>query len=347
MNIKKKLSIVVACIIFVFGGVYLRAQNSHNEIDLLLNSEPVSIEELDMNIKKQRSIIRHKYSSFLEENESLNWEKQYTLGRPIDDLRESIIEELKLRSAHYQVGIRTSLIDDSSFEGITTRKDDLNNSNAKKIESGIVVYGLKNYNSEVFINTEIDGIRQVYIEEYLSNIPDEEVRAFYEENKDTYYVKDDSYYLDFVKIYYTHLDLDEHKKLEYFELMKEALESEEPLKRVITSSNPLYVFYHEVEVSSDTLSVLQREHPDVLDISHNAGFGKSEEVYDNGNAYFLIDKSLKETYDYEEYNEIKPNVLRRYQEELYLEEVLKVTKETEAVYDLNELNSYLLKVVTE
>lgn len=103
--------------------------------------------------------IQQDYDAIYEDD---FWEKQYNGKYGYEILAENTVEELKYIHAVYDLAKENGDIADSSYEALEKRWNDENTERSEKVEKGEVIYGLKEYTFQLYLDYEISILKEKY-----------------------------------------------------------------------------------------------------------------------------------------------------------------------------------------
>ena len=103
--------------------------------------------------------IQQDYDAIYEDD---FWEKQYNGKYGYEILAENTVEELKYIHAVYDLAKENGDIADSSYEALEKRWKDENAERSEKVEKGEVIYGLKEYTFQLYLDYEISILKEKY-----------------------------------------------------------------------------------------------------------------------------------------------------------------------------------------
>lgn len=90
------------------------------------------------------------------------WEKKYGGKYGYEILRENTIKCLKQIHAVYEVAKENGDIQDVSFAGLEKRWKKENADRSEKVENGEVVYGVKEYTFDLYLQYEMSRLKEIY-----------------------------------------------------------------------------------------------------------------------------------------------------------------------------------------
>ena len=174
-----------ALVLLAAGGTaafILYSENS--DFDLSINGSEVSLEEYLAAIEAvkydTKMQIQEEYDTPYDEE---FWEKEYPGGYGYEILAENAEDWLKYTHAVYSLAAEYGDIEDESYEAAVDRWKADQESRAEKTANGEVVYGLKEYSLDVYLNYEISMLKEAYCNDYSRegmDLTEDEVQEYYE-----------------------------------------------------------------------------------------------------------------------------------------------------------------------
>lgn len=159
----QKLGIAVF-VIAVAGIATCAVQyNNHNRFDLTVGEHSIGKEEY-LNCMKSveydtKMQIQQDYNAIYEED---FWEKEYDDKHGYEILAENTVEQLKYIHAVYDLAKECGDVSDSSYEALEQRWKDENEERSEKVAKGEVIYGLKEYTFQLYLDYEISTLKEQY-----------------------------------------------------------------------------------------------------------------------------------------------------------------------------------------
>lgn len=325
---KKRRIVVVGAISFVLLVTIITLfMLRGSKLDLKIANEAI-MEEQFINImdEKKYEVTKEFYKTHGAEVNKGFWTNQYGGESPYKMLVDLTIEELSRIYANYTIARDHGYLTGIGYEDLLIRFESENQSRSEKIEKGELVYGLKEYPLDLYTQYEIDSLQKMYMNDPTNagmDLTDEEGMEYYDEHKDSVFGKVDDVELEFVKIYYESLELEESEvkalKKDLIELSN-AINEEKTMKELVTNKYELLNPYFRYEdIISEEMSAMSREMGDVLEIADDLKEGELTEVIDQNGSLYLIHIIDKEVYDYLPYENVKGNVFKSLREQKFAE----------------------------
>lgn len=164
---KNKNKIVQSAMIFgailISFLLILIGYKINNRFLLQINQDKVSEEEYCEVMKlveyDTKVEIQQKYDCDYTDD---FWEKKYNGKYGYEILTENTIEELKRIYAVYEVAEENGDIKENGFAGLEKRWKKENHNREEKIKNGEVVYGVKEYTFELYLQYEMSRLKEAY-----------------------------------------------------------------------------------------------------------------------------------------------------------------------------------------
>ena len=325
-----------------------------------INNNNLKISILDVNIdedeyinamnNKKYEVTQYFIEKYGAKITSDFWEQEFSGEYPYKMLADSTIDELVINHSIYDLAKEKGYVDSVEYKDFIKRLNNENKIREENIQNGKPVYGLSKFTEELFLEYETDQIQKAYCND-LNNegmeVSLEDSQKYYDENKDTLFVKDDDFELSYVKVYYSALELSEEeikyikdrmieisKKIDDNNYLSSLVENEEILKDYFTNESILSA---EVSIKAKTIG-------DVLDIAMNLEKGNITQVIDQNGCLYLIQCINRVNYDYIPYEEVRDNINKVLREERYDDVIvnraksLQVNADMEGVYNFTKKN---------
>lgn len=158
-----KIGVVIAVIAVagITGGVIKYRHD--NRFDLTVAGDPISKEEyvncmnsVEYDTKMQ---IQQDYDAAYETD---FWKKQYDGQYGYEILARNTVEQLKYIHAVYDLAEENGDVADSSYAALEKRWKDSNAERSEKVEKGEVIYGLKEYTFQLYLDYELSTLKEKY-----------------------------------------------------------------------------------------------------------------------------------------------------------------------------------------
>ena len=158
-----KLGIILLAIAVTGTVAGIIQYKKANQFDLTVAEHVISKEEY-LNCMKAveydtKIQIQQEYGAIYEDD---FWKKQYDGKHGYEILADNTVEELKHIHAVYDLAKEQGDITDSSYEALEKRWKDENAERSKKVEKGEVIYGLKEYTFQLYLDYEISTLKEKY-----------------------------------------------------------------------------------------------------------------------------------------------------------------------------------------
>ena len=90
------------------------------------------------------------------------WIQEYSGREGYELLAENTVERLKYIHAVYDIAWENDDVEDAGYEALRRRWEDENARRSEKAGNGEVIYGLKEYTFELYIQYEMSGLKEEY-----------------------------------------------------------------------------------------------------------------------------------------------------------------------------------------
>lgn len=320
MNKKTIIGIsgVAAAVCLVGGLLY-----SGTRFDLKINGQKIDDEEYLYVMNRQiYDITQQMAGSDVQVNNEF-WTTEKDGELPYEKLADQTVEQLKHNRAVYECAKEHGYVDAIDYKHILERMNAENKSRAEKIKAGEAVYGLSEFKTELFMEYEMDTFQKLYCENLENEgmeISEEEREQYYEENKDTLFVKQDDVVLDYIKIPYETEGLREEQvgalKNELTEVYKN-LDEENSLKSLAEERSDLKKYLMHEEILSGEFFVKAKSIGEIIDYSYELQKGEATQVIDEYGTLYLIQCTDRVDYDYQPIDQVKENINKELRERHY------------------------------
>lgn len=212
------LAVVVTVAICVGG--WKHAQKT--AFSLTINGTQISEEEY---IQCMKLVKYNAMVTLRSENHNISedelWTTTYENGKTgYEYLAEQTVEQLKYMHVVYDIAKEKGYIEDATYEGILHRMEQENQSRSEQIENGGVVYGLKEYSTEMYQDYELNDLQETYMNDKSNkdmNFTEEEIQEHYD--NDDWFVGEDAREVDLSEA--RAAVVDELRRAKYEELTEE------------------------------------------------------------------------------------------------------------------------------
>ena len=319
-----------------------------------LNSLKLSISGISINEEEYKAFINmkkyyvteyfiNKYGADIDAD---FWESDFEGEYPYKVLADETINELLRVHSIYKIATEKGYIDSEEYSDFIKR---LNNENAlrkQNIEEGRPVYGLSEFTEELYLEYETDQIQKAYCDD-LSNegmeIPIEESTKYYDENKDSMFIKNDDFELTYIKVYYGILDLTEEEINEIKNRMTEIskkVDENNSLLSLVEKDDILKEYFKHEKVLSNEVSTRSKDIGDILAIATILDKGELSPVLDENNCLFLVECTNKIDYDYIPIEEVMDNINKILREQKYDEIIKNRSNDLVVEGDINNIYKF-------
>ncbi len=176
---------VIALICAAAGIIWSRSNAQKNQFSLAINGEQISEEEYlqCMNLVQYNTMVTLRSENHDVSDQEL-WTTTYENGKTgYEYLAEQTVEKLKYMHAIYDIAKDKGYIEDPTYEGMLHRMEQENQSRSEKIAKGEVVYGLKEYSTEMYQDYELSMIQEKYMYDESNKdmeLTEEEIQEHYD-----------------------------------------------------------------------------------------------------------------------------------------------------------------------
>ena len=160
---KQFLKIGIAVLVIAVAGIVAGVvrYRMDNRFDLTVGGHTISKDEyvncmksVEYDTKMQ---IQQDYDAVYEDG---FWGKKYDGKYGYEILTENTVEQLKYVHAVYDLAEECGDVSDSSYEALEKRWKDENAKRSEKVEKGEVVYGLKEYTFQLYLQYEMSTLKE-------------------------------------------------------------------------------------------------------------------------------------------------------------------------------------------
>lgn len=184
---KNKNKIVQSAVIFgailLLFLLILTCYKINNRFVLRIRNSEVSEEEY----REVMKLVEYDTKVEIQQKNNCNytddfWKKKYNGKYGYEILAENTIEKLKYIYAVYEVAEENGDIKENSFAGLEKRWKEENDNREEKIKNGEVVYGVKEYTFELYLQYEMSRLKEVYCNDKSREgmvLTEEEILKYY------------------------------------------------------------------------------------------------------------------------------------------------------------------------
>lgn len=169
----------------IFAAAWAVHRNNH--FDLKIGEEKVETKEyqLCMDLVKYdtKMEIQKQYDTPYGED---FWEQKFEGKYGYEILADNTIEKIKYIHAVYDLAEEYGDVSDGSFAAVEKRWEKENAKRQKKVEAGEVVYGLKEYTFDLYMQYEISMYKEIYCNDTDRkgmDLTEEEVAEYYSQGE--------------------------------------------------------------------------------------------------------------------------------------------------------------------
>lgn len=167
MNKRKKIFFLIGIIAIVsFVAVItfcVIAFQKKNQLQLTIGTHQISSEEylscMQSVMYDTKMQIQQQYDVDYDDD---FWKKKYGKKYGYEILAENTLESLKYIHAVYDLAAENGYVDDGSYEGLKKRLEQENNTRKEKLAKNDVIYGLKEYSYDLYLQYEMSSIKEQY-----------------------------------------------------------------------------------------------------------------------------------------------------------------------------------------
>lgn len=343
---KKKLLLGLAgavAVAAIAGGAFYY----QNQLDLKLNDETIESDEylyvMNSQIYEVTQELATKNGKQVDKD---FWTEEINGVIPYEVLADKTIEQLKYNRAIYENAREQGYVDEVDYKHILERMEAENKSRAEKIAAGEAVYGLSEFSEQLFIEYETDTFQKRYCENLENEgmeITEEEREEYYEENKDTVYVKEDDLTIDYIKIDYVSEGLDETAAKEIkdklISLYKKSGEGES-LEQLAKGDADFSGYFEHEEILSGEMSMKAREIGDIIEYAYELQKGDMTQVIDENGALYLIQCVDRVEHDYLPLEDVKDHINKTLRERHYNELIERRAADTKVDGDMDRIYAF-------
>lgn len=173
---------IVAAFVIVIIFFAVRFQKER-QLDLKTGEQQISNEEylacMQSVMYDTKMQIQKEYDADYDDT---FWEKKYGNKYGYEILAENTLHSLKYIHAVYDLAKENGYVEDGSYEGLKKRLDEENNSRKEKLANNEVIYGLKEYSYDLYLQYEMSSIKEQYCNDKTRegmNLTEEEIVEHY------------------------------------------------------------------------------------------------------------------------------------------------------------------------
>ena len=167
MNKRKKIFFLIGIIAIVSLIAVITfcviAFQKKNQLQLTIGTHQISYEEylacMQSVMYDTKMQIQQQYDVDYDDD---FWKKKYGKKYGYEILAENTLESLKYIHAVYDLAVENGYVDDGSYEGLKKRLEQENNTRKEKLAKNDVIYGLKEYSYDLYLQYEMSSIKEQY-----------------------------------------------------------------------------------------------------------------------------------------------------------------------------------------
>lgn len=350
LHIKKKYIAVALAVLIAAGSMAFWVFRNTGGLDLTIDGMKISEDEyLEAMRQEEYDTTRYFYAEYGAVADPDFWEKDFDGEVPYKVLADRTVERLKQEKAIYRLAAEKGYVDSAGYDALLERFENENKARAEKIQNGEPVYGLSEFTLELYMEYEKDSIQKKYCED-LDNegmtLTDEEREEYYDEYKDTLFVKDDDITLEFIRIRYELEELDEGVYQELKARMTDIynrIDAEHTIKSLAEADAGLKPYLTEETILSGEYVSKGKMIEDVIGYAAELKPGESTPVIDENGALYLIQCIERTEYDYQPMEEVMNNIDKELREQHYNALISGRASELAVDADMNKLYFFTKK----
>lgn len=351
MKKKIKLPIIILLSVIVVLAVFFFVNNNRNLKITISDVKVYEDEYINAMNSKKYEITQYFITKYGAKITSDFWETEFDGEYPYKMLADSTMDELLVRHSIYQLAKEKGYVDSAEYKDFINRLNNENKAREENVKNGIPVYGLSKFTEELYLEYETDQLQKAYCND-LNNeameISLEDATRYYDENKDSLFVKNDDFELVYVKVYYTSLGLSEAEVKEIKDRMIEVsknINDNNSLSALVENDEILKGYFAHESILSAELSAKAKIMGDVLDIAMDLNKGDVTQVIDENGCLYLVQCINRVNYDYIPYEEVRDNINKVLREERYDNIIASRVNSLEVNSDINKVYSFTKKNV--
>ena len=160
MNKRKKIFFLIGIIAIVSLIAVITfcviAFQKKNQLQLTIGTHQISSEEY---LACMQSVM-YDTKMQIQQQYDVDYDDGKKYGYEI--LAENTLESLKYIHAVYDLAVENGYVDDGSYEGLKKRLEQENNTRKEKLAKNDVIYGLKEYSYDLYLQYEMSSIKEQY-----------------------------------------------------------------------------------------------------------------------------------------------------------------------------------------
>lgn len=350
---KKKIGIIISIIVIL--SIALAAVLYYiNRFDLKINGQTVEKEEYLYVMNQQvYDVTKELATANGKQVDQEFWTEEVDGVLPYEELADQTVEQLKYNRAVYENAKEQGYVDEVDYAHLLERMEKENESRAKKIAAGEAVYGLSEFSVQSFMEYEMDTFQKSYCED-LDNegmeITAEEQEAYYEEYKETLFVKNDDLTLDYIKVEYAAEGMDDAAVKEIKDALTQVykeVDGQHSLSELAQASDLLKTYLSHEEILSSEVAAQSKVIGDILTYAYELEKGDTTQVIDENGTLYLIQCTDKVDYDYLPLEDVKDNINKELRERHYDELMEQRAKESTVDGDMKQVYTFTQKSINK
>lgn len=352
MKVIKNRKVVIPSVIVILVAAMLITLGmvGSNNLALTIEEEKVLEEEFLRAMSSEKyDVTQYFFRKYGAEVDGEFWVKEYGGESPYKMLTDSTLDSLALEHAVYEIAKEKGYLDTVGYSDLLKRFEMENKDRAEKVEKGEPVYGLAEFSLDLFLEYEANALEKLYTNDLVNegmNISEEEGKKYYEENKDKLFVKNDDIEIEFIKIYYASLGLEESEvsalEGDLITVSKD-LTGEATLESLLTHHESLRPYYQHADILSEEVSARAKEMGDVLELSVDLASGESTQVINQNGSLYLIHCIERVNHDYSPYELVEDNILKTLREKNYEQIVAEKAEQLSINSDIDRVYAFVKK----
>lgn len=348
---RKRLIAVISLTIIIGLAIFSILITNNNKLDLVIENESITPNEFIqvMNDKKYE-VTKYFFKEYGANVNKDFWTSEYDGESPYKMLADNTIETLLHNHSNYIIAKEHGYLTDIGYDNLMKRFELENKDRADKIANNEPVYGLAEFPFDLFIQYEMDSLQKMYINDIDNegmDLSKKEGISYYDENKNSLFVKYDDIELEYINIYYDLLELedDEVRKLEndLSNIYKEMSEEETLEDIVLNDYEHLQQYFNYEDISSEEITAKAKMIGDIIDLAYDLQKGESTQVINQNGSLYLIRVIDRVEYGYLPYEEVRDIIFKTLREKKFDEIVENKIQELTVTVDMKQVYSFTKK----
>lgn len=324
-------------VILIAGSVIyfrLASSNSDSASVAMVNGSPITVKEFKSELQRQRAIVIDYFrQSYGAEYGSDFWKTEFKGENPESAAKKRALNEAVRLKVELELAKQYGLVQGISYDDLMREMEKENQRRKAAIKEHQPIYGPVQLDESTFLNDYITKLRNELKEKLSENelkVSDADLKRYYEQVKDTLFVKGEKVKFQKITVSYREAgsseNIDQQMQIarkqanSVRQLVIQGKKMSEAAQELQAENEGLAVHYSEEELNPDTASRYFKSQPTLYSVlTNDLKKGEISNLFEEEmwGEYVVIKIMEREAMEYKSFDENKRNVWNSYMGEAY------------------------------